>query len=181
MKILDIGCGNKKYISNNKDDVVIGLDVAKLPAVDKVHNLEKFPWPFQKNEFDIIIANHILEHMSDLIKVMEEIWKISKPGAIIKINVPFFAFHRAFQDPTHKRFFTIDSFEYFTKESGLNYYSKARFEIIERKIGFFSGGIPRPIGKALEFFMNANQRFYERFFAYIIPANNLYFELKTIK
>lgn len=181
MRILDIGCGNKKHASKNKEDVVIGLDIAKLPGVDKVHNLEKFPWPFKNNEFDLIIANHVLEHVSDLVKTMEEIWRISKPNAIIKINVPFFAYHRAYQDPTHKRFFTTGTFEYFTEKSGLNYYTKARFEVIKIRLGFFAGSIPGFISKVVESMMNANQRLYERFFAHALPANNLYFELKTKK
>lgn len=181
MKILDIGCGKKKYQSPNKKDIVVGLDITKLPGVDKIHNLEKFPWPFKNNEFDLIISNHVLEHVSDLIKTMEEIWRISKPGCTIKINVPFFSFHRAFQDPTHKRFFTIDTFEYFSEKSELNYYSKARFELVKRRIGFFANSIPKIISKPIEFFINLNQKLYERFFPYIFPANNLYFELKTIK
>ena len=181
MKILDVGCGNKKCVSENKSDVIIGIDISSLPGVDKVHNLERFPWPFKDNEFDLIICNQILEHLPDLIKTMEEIWRISKKDAIIKINVPFFAYHRAFQDPTHKRFFTIDTFEYFTKESPLNYYSNSRFSIIHKKIGFFAPSIPKFISKPIEFFMNLNQRFYERFFSYFITANNLYFKLKVEK
>lgn len=181
MKILDIGCGKNKYKSACKKDKVIGLDVLKLPGVDVVHNLEKFPWPFKNNEFNLIICNHVLEHLDNTVKVMEELWRIGKPNAIIKINVPFFAYYGAFQDPTHKRFFTIDTFEYFTEKNELSYYSKARFDIIKRKIGFFAPSIPRFISRIIEFFINLNQKFYQRFFAYIIPANNLYFELKIIK
>jgi ubiquinone/menaquinone biosynthesis C-methylase UbiE len=181
MKILDIGCGNKKFRSRNREDKVMGMDIARLPGVDKVHNMEKFPWPFNKNEFEVIIANQVLEHVSDLIKTMEEIWRISKPNAIIKINVPFFAYHRAFQDPTHKRFFTTGTFEYFTEKSGLNYYTKARFEVVKVHLGFFSPSIPKSITKLMESAMNANQRLYERFFAHALPANNIYFELRTLK
>jgi SAM-dependent methyltransferase len=181
MKILDVGCGRRKFKSPVRGDKVIGMDIIKLPGVDVLHNLEKFPWPFKKNEFDVIMANQVLEHTSDLIRVMEEIHRISKPHAIIKINVPFFAHHRAFQDPTHKRFFTVDSFVYFTNESDLNYYTPARFAIRKVWLGFFSKDIPKLVQKPIEFFMNSNQRFYERFFAYILPANNIYFELEAIK
>jgi len=179
MKILDFGCGNNKYLPKNKSDKVIGMDIAKLPGVDLVHDLERFPWPFKKNEFDMVVSNHVLEHMSNLVKVMEELWRISKPGAIIKINVPYFASPGAFQDPTHKRFFTLKTFEYFTEKSGLNYYSTARFEILKRKITSF---VTRPeISKILDPFINGWPRFYERFLSRIIAADNLYVELKVIK
>jgi len=179
MRILDIGCGKNKYKSENKKDKIIGLDIVKLPGVDVVHDLEKFPWPFKDNEFDIIIANHILEHLSNTVRVMEEIWRISKPDAIIKINVPYFTSPGAFQDPTHKRFFTLRTFDYFTNESGLNYYSKARFKILKKKLIFDS--VRPKISKLFDWFINSNQKVYERFLSRIIPAQNLYVELKTIK
>ncbi len=179
MKILDIGCGKNKYKSKNPKDVVIGIDCAKLPGVDKVHNLEKFPWPFKDNEFEIIIANHFLEHVSDLIKTLEEIHRICKPGAIIEVKVPYFASAGAFQDPTHKRFFTLRSFEYFDENSGLNYYSKARFNIQNKKLIYFSSR-PR-ISLIFDFFINLSQRVYERFFSRVFPADSLHVKLRVVK
>ncbi|MEM4714257.1 MAG: class I SAM-dependent methyltransferase [Candidatus Nanoarchaeia archaeon] len=76
MKILDIGCGLRKY-KLKKNAKVIGLDVIKLPGVDVVHDLEKTPLPFKDNEFDIVIANHVLEHVKNLISVIHEIWRIT--------------------------------------------------------------------------------------------------------
>ena len=55
MKILDLGCGNKKYKS--KDNVVVGVDNVKLKNVDIAHDLNKFPYPFKKNEFDLIYTS----------------------------------------------------------------------------------------------------------------------------
>jgi len=179
MKILDFGCGNKKFKSKNPKDKVIGLDIVKLPGVDVVYNLDKYPWPFKENEFDMIVSNHVLEHLSDLIKAMEELHRISKPGAILKFNIPYFASSGAFQDPTHKRFFTYRTFEYFTEESNLNFYTTSRFKIQKRKIVFF---VTRPlISKIVDPFINAMPRFYERFLSRILPAEQLSVELKVIK
>jgi hypothetical protein len=63
----------------------------------------------------------------------------------------------------------------------LNYYSKARFRILERRIGFFAPSIPKFISKPIEWIINLAPRYYERFWAYLLPANNLYFELEVIK
>ncbi|MEM4325882.1 MAG: class I SAM-dependent methyltransferase [Candidatus Pacearchaeota archaeon] len=177
MKILDIGCGNNKYKSNNQKDKIIGLDIVKLAGVDVVHDLEKFPWPFKDDEFDLIIANHILEHLSDLIKTMEEIHRVGKPNSLLKVKVPYFAYPGAFQDPTHKRFFTLRTFEYFTDSSGLRYYSKARFEIIESKLNF---SVTKPV-KIIDILINKFPRFYERFLSRIIPAEELCITLKILK
>lgn len=179
MKILDFGCGNNKYVSKNPKDKVVGLDIAKLPDVDIVYDLDKYPWPFKSNEFDMIVSNHVCEHLTDLIKAMEELHRIAKPNAILKFNVPYFASAGAYQDPTHKRFFTYRTFEYFEEESGFNFYTKARFKILNRRITFF---VTRPsISKLADPLINAFPRFYERFLSRILPAEQLSIELEVKK
>jgi len=107
--ILDLGCGRKKY------DKAIGLDKAKLPEVDVICDLNK-GIPFKDDSVDQIYTYHFLEHCDDLVFLMEEIWRVSKPNAKITIIVPYWTSIGAFQDPTHKRFFTERTFDYFTKE-----------------------------------------------------------------
>jgi ubiquinone/menaquinone biosynthesis C-methylase UbiE len=41
-----------------------------------VYDFEKFPYPFEDNTFDEIYCSHVLEHMSDLGKVMEEFTRV---------------------------------------------------------------------------------------------------------
>ncbi len=126
-KILDIGCGNHKVPS------AIGLDFVKIKGVDVVHNLNETPYPLKDNSFDIIYANQILEHLNiSLDESLRELCRICKPNGVIKITVPHALSVSAFGDPTHKRFFTYFTFDYF----GLNeqsYYSKSRVKIIKRK------------------------------------------------
>ena len=52
------------------------------------HDLNKFPYPFKDNSVDEIIMSHVLEHLDRPLRVMEEIWRICKPGAIVNISVP---------------------------------------------------------------------------------------------
>lgn len=56
---LDIGCG-----ANKASKEFIGMDVRPLPGVDIVHNLEKYPYPFEDNTFTLVHASHVLEHMN---------------------------------------------------------------------------------------------------------------------
>ncbi len=124
---LNLGCG--KDIKAG----YINLDCIKLPGVDVVHDLNKFPWPFNDNEFEEIYCAQILEHLSDLIKVVEELWRISKKGAILRLSVPYYHSQGAFRDPTHKLFFHYYTFDYFLKNEKLNYYSNIRFSILYKK------------------------------------------------
>lgn len=169
---LNIGCGK---------DIKIGytnLDSVKLAGVDITHDLEKYPWPFKENTFEEVYCDNVLEHLSSIIKPMEEIWRISKNKAKIIIKVPIFPGIGAAADPTHKQFFTYTTFNYFRPEDGLNYYSKARFKILKRKIIFHQ------YLKPLTWFVNLSekmQKIYHTFLGSAFPAYSLYFELESIK
>jgi hypothetical protein len=36
--------------------------------------------PFEENRFDVVLCNHVLEHVKDDIKAMQEIYRVLKPG-----------------------------------------------------------------------------------------------------
>ena len=119
-KILDIGCGNHKIKGST------GIDSVKIKGVDIVHDLDKFPYPFKENSFDIIFANQVLEHLeSPLDKILSELCRICKPGGKIKVIVPHALSVGAFSDPTHKKFFTYFTFDYFGSNEQ-SYYAKSR-------------------------------------------------------
>ncbi len=44
--------------------------------------------PFGDNEFDMILCNHVLEHIPDDRKAMQEIYRILKPGGTAILQIP---------------------------------------------------------------------------------------------
>jgi SAM-dependent methyltransferase len=46
--------------------------------------------PFEDNYFDIVLCNHVLEHVNDDIRAMREICRVLKPGGFSIMQVPFF-------------------------------------------------------------------------------------------
>ena len=46
--------------------------------------------PFDDNTFDLVLCNHVLEHVTDDIKAMKEIQRVLRPGGIAIMQVPFF-------------------------------------------------------------------------------------------
>jgi|SRR5215813_11101723 len=126
---LYFGCGNHRV------EGFIGVDRIKTDQVDIVHDMNLYPYPFADSTVDEVLLINILEHFPDTVKVMEEMWRICRNGAIVRIVVPYYNSPGACQDPTHKSFFTENTFDYFTEAgttplSQYNYYSSARFKIL---------------------------------------------------
>jgi ubiquinone/menaquinone biosynthesis C-methylase UbiE len=173
---LNLGCGRDIRPG------YVNLDLAKIPGIDVVANLET-PLPFDDDTFDEVFTSHVLEHVADLFALLAELRRICKPGSVIRIYVPHLSFFGAYTDPTHKRFFGYHSFDYFTEGGVYNFYSHLRFRIRKRQIRFFwikneKREIPSRVLTAL---INAFPLFYERFCCWMLPANELYFELEPVK
>jgi len=123
---LNLGCGNdirKGWIN---------LDIIKKPGIDIVHDLNVYPYPFSDNYADYILMKHVLEHLDDVVKTIEEIHRILKPNGKVEIIVPYYKHKNAFTDVTHKHFFTEDSLNFLTNDT--NPVTKCKFEIVDFKI-----------------------------------------------
>lgn len=176
--ILELGSGKRPY-KPREGEKVIHLDKVNLPDVEVVHDLNIFPYPFEDNTFDVVIATHVLEHLDDLVKVMKEIWRILKPGGVLKVTVPYFASHNAFTDPTHKRFFTYFTFDYFDPTSKIGQelgheIGEAKFKIVKKRLKF-----SKPL-KPVEIFANIFPKLYEVSVPFLLPALELYVEMVKI-
>ena len=122
LKILDLGCGRRKTSG------AIGVDFKGDTAADVIHDLNSYPWPFPDNEFDLIIASHVLEHMKDFFKAMEEIHRIAKPSGLVKIITPYFTDSSSFRDPSHFWHLTSRTFDLFDPKFKTAYFTKAKFK-----------------------------------------------------
>ncbi|MEK6872889.1 MAG: hypothetical protein AABW90_02670 [Nanoarchaeota archaeon] len=175
MKIkLNLGCG-RDIRKNTKGEEWVNIDVANLPGIDVKHDLTKFPYPLSNNYFDEILSLGTLELINaDFIKIMEELSRICKKGAIIKIRSPVFPSMCSAQDPLTKKFMTWNTFEYF---DGSWHYSKARFKTLKREYIYSLN--PKLIW--LSFIPNLFPQFYTKFLFNLFPSNNIYYELEVVK
>jgi len=103
------------FCSNNKVDGFHGIDIKEGTNVDTVMDLNKYPWDIEDNSIEEIISLHYVQKVDDIIKFMQEIYRILKPGGSIKIIAPYYTSMIASQDPTHKRLISESTFIYFNK------------------------------------------------------------------
>lgn len=96
---LDIGGGA------NPNPGFVNIDILPLKEVDIVWDLEEFPWPLPDSCVLTATASHVLEHINPhkgmFIKVMDEIWRVVKPGGQFAFVVPHAESPGYIQDPTH--------------------------------------------------------------------------------
>jgi predicted SAM-dependent methyltransferase len=100
----------------NKTPGYFGVDIFNGKDVDGVVDLEQFPWPIKSESVEDIVCNHYVEHTPDLMKFMDEVYRILKPGGKIKIVCPYYNSMRCWQDPTHKRAISEATFLYYNKD-----------------------------------------------------------------
>ena len=106
---LDIGCGQ------NKQPQFLGMDKRKLPGVDIVHDLEKFPWPLENESCLTVVGHHIAEHIDPKLTIsfFDEIWRVLKVDGQLALSMPYAGSPGDFQDPSHCNHFNQVTFQYF--------------------------------------------------------------------
>ena len=114
---LDLGCG--RY----KEPGFIGVDKYKIVNPDIVCDIEIEKLPFDDSTVAKIRSSQVFEHIVKLNEVLAECHRVLKPDGVLEIEVPYWSSEGAFRDPTHVRFFSEKSFEYWRPESECAYYA----------------------------------------------------------
>lgn len=128
MMKINLGCG-RRYLEG-----WVNCDVVSTVKADRQFDLNRFPYPFDDGVANEILLDNVLEHLDDVIKVVEECHRILAVGGRLKIIVPYGKTDWALQDPTHKHFFTEKSMDYFRPDFPFNFYTHARFQICEASL-----------------------------------------------
>jgi len=145
---LDFGCGYKGSRTFYNKPLKGKYLTADLSGADYNFDFNKFPYPFPDNYFDEIVAKSSINHLDNFDKVINELYRISKPNALVKIAGSFYNCANAFL-PTHKIKFTYATFAFLsnrimTPTPELDIVKKTDFEIEEfyTSPGIFGKFIP---------------------------------------
>ena len=119
-KTLDLGCGAKPR-NPYKMDEVYGIDIREdLEAKIYKADLAIEPIPFDDNFFECVTAFDFIEHVPRIIyapsrrfcfvELMNEVYRVLKPGGLFLSYTPAFPRPEVFRDPTHVNIITEETF-----------------------------------------------------------------------
>ncbi len=174
MRILDVGCGRNKFPGS------IGIDRNPASLADVLCELDSVPFPFADCSFDEVRAIHVIEHVSDVIRTMEEFHRILRPGGRVRIVTPHYTDFSSFCDPTHRWHLNSFSFRYFGEDhGGFGYYSPVKFREISTRLRLLA--LWRWLG--FEFLVNRSARFrqfWEYYLCFVVRGKVMDFEFERV-
>jgi SAM-dependent methyltransferase len=166
--VLHLGSGTRPR------EGALNVDRVQLPGVDVVWDLNTYPWPFATGVWRRVLAYHVLEHLDNLVQAVSELHRILAPGGTAEVRVPHMAGAGAWNNPTHRHFFTRSTFDYFKRGHHYSYSFDFAFSDVQCR-GVF--GVGR--SACLNAFMNplVNTRLYDRWLWKLIPCAEVHIVL----
>lgn len=120
---LELGCGDSKHRRKG----YVGLDIEDY-GQEIVWDME-LGIPLPDSSCTKIYTSHTLEHVGDLIGVMNECWRILKPHGEMQIVVPHKDSEKA-HVPSHVRFFDKWSWDFFQYDSYTSEYHSRTWKVM---------------------------------------------------
>lgn len=119
-RTLDLGCGLRPKNPFQMDQVY-GVDISEnTPLNIRGADLAVEPIPFENNYFDGVSAFDFIEHIPRIIympsrrfcfvELMNEIYRVLKPGGLFFSFTPAYPAPAVFRDPTHVNIITDETF-----------------------------------------------------------------------
>jgi len=173
-KIVDLGCGP------NKVPGAVGVDVHKFDDVDVVCDLNKYPWPLNDNEYDVIWSNQFIEHVTDVKVFLREIHRIGKNGAEVHITTPHFSSSLSWGDFTHFRHLGTKWHCNVTKKKTYMFTSMPHFDLIDNRIIFQNPWRLRNMLTRMIIALDGLSD-WERRWCFLFRGENLYTTLRIVK
>lgn len=174
LRELDLGCGI------NKRPGSVGVDSNRDTAADVIADINSGALPFRDSSFDRVYLIHVIEHVEDVVKTVEELHRVCRAGGVIRLETPHYTDFSSFCDPTHRWHLNTFSFRYFTEQGGFSYYSRSRMR--ERSLEVKLLRLWRLLG--FEYLVNHSRgfrKFWEHYLCYVVRGKVMIFEFEPLK
>jgi SAM-dependent methyltransferase len=168
-RVLDVGCGSAKTPG------AVGLDISEDTDADIVHDLDAFPYPIADDSFDEVLAQDVIEHVREPIRVFEELHRITRRGGMVQLRTPHFSSVLAYGDPTHRHYFSTIAIRSLAQPR-FSHYTSRRFRTVSLTIDLWLPFRALGIGALANRFPDT----YEKYFAFRFPAMNMRATLEVV-
>ena len=114
-KVIDLGYGDGSFLKSLEKNQI----EARGHDYDTV-NFEIDKIPETSNSLDFITSNSVIEHLSNASNLLDESFRILKPGGKLILITPnfFYDYKNFYDDPTHVNPFTVEKLETMLDMSG---------------------------------------------------------------
>lgn len=161
------------------------------PGVTVLADLE-YGLPFKDDTVEEVYLDHTLENVQDLMKVMRELWRVCRAGALLHI----WASHAtsawaSTRNPGQKRLYTIETFEFFDPQKNRLAPPDAAFEIEHSRLYLttmrqgqrprLTGGLISSVVESLANKDRGSQYRWERWLGPLIGFEEFFVLLATVK
>jgi SAM-dependent methyltransferase len=106
LRTLDVGSGGTKQKATSA-----GVDLFRVPGVDVVADVRS-RLPFADASVDRIYAVHVLEHVLDLVQLMNELHRVLADDGVLHVLSPHWRAIAAVADPTHVKYLDVQTFKW---------------------------------------------------------------------
>lgn len=169
------------------------LKVSKsaVPGVTVLADFER-GLPFKDDTVEEVYLDHTLENVDDLMKVMKEVWRVCRAGALVYVWLAHATSSWAStRNPGQRRLYTIETFEFFDPEKNPLAPADAAFEIEHSKLYLttlrqgqrprLTGGVVSTVVESLANRNRGSQYRWERWLGSLIGFEEFFVLLSTVK
>lgn len=184
--VIELGCGMRKRHAE-----AIGIDALDYPCVDIVGDIYEVLTQFPSGSVDEVYSYHFVEHVDSVSRLLAELARVVKVGGVVEFVAPHFSNPYFYSDPTHRSFFGLYTFSYFSINSPLRrkvptYQEKLWFQLDQVDLRFKSSrqffirsAFKRLIGSIFNS-CGYMKELYEENFCHLFPCYEIRYKLSRI-
>lgn len=173
-RVLDIGCGRKKFPGS------VGIDMSAAGQADVLCDWTR-TLPFADSSFDQVRMIHIIEEVDDIFRMLGEAHRVARPGGSVVIVTPHYTDHASYCSPAHRWHLSSFSFWFLSDQpKEYDYYAPARYR--ERRVHVELLRVWRALG--FQFLINhsrALRKFWEQYLSFVIRGKTVEWDLEVVK
>jgi SAM-dependent methyltransferase len=184
--VLELGCGSNKRHAN-----AVGIDALDYQCVDIVGDIYEVLAQFPSGSVDKVYSYHFIEHVESVNRLLVELSRVVKVGGEVEFVAPHFSNPYFYSDPTHRSFFGLYTFSYFSINSPLQrkvptYQERLWFKLDHVDLVFKSSPpfyIRHAFKKLIGLIFNScsyMRELYEENLCYLFPCSEVRYKLRRV-